>query len=68
MKLNVGFALKEMGRLEEAQNLLAGAVEACVRVMGEDNPQTVGAMHALALCYQASENSEKAVALFRKVL
>src|SRR5215469_9211512 len=62
-KSGLGTVLFEEGRYADAQKLLAQVVEATDRVSGPRSPESLTALHTLAIAYDGLKNYEKEAAL-----
>jgi hypothetical protein len=51
--MEYGLLCNHSGRLEQAEKLLAAALEKRKTLLGEDHPDTLSAMNSLAMAYLA---------------
>jgi tetratricopeptide (TPR) repeat protein len=66
--LDVGLLLLELGRLEEAEELLREAYTTRRRMLGSEHPSTLAAMDSLAVLLQRAAKYGDAEVLFREAI
>ena len=58
--------MDDAGRRDEAEPLLRQALEALVRVLGADHPDTISAVSSLGRCIQKQGRCEEAEPMYRQ--
>jgi hypothetical protein len=68
MAARFAFVFVENGRLWSAMELEGKVLEACQRTLGNEHPNTLGAMNNLAISYSHVGRRQEAMELREKVL